>query len=1102
MKVYKSNQVEALLEPLAQSLKQPLANPFAKEQIVVHSAGMERWLTLELAQRMQIAANLEFPYPGRVVQQAFETVLKLEKEQLKAWDTKSLLWAVFAGLDALIHTPEFKALQGYVTQDPKGLKRYQLAVRITRVFDRYGTYRAEQCLSWIRGGGEAGDWQPVLYRWLRKHIGQPSVGELMQRFEDRLVHPKAQLSGLPERITVFGVTTLPPLFVRIFALLSRHIHVQLYLLNPSDSWWADIRNKRQIQRGLFDSPQVAQDALAMEEGHPLLASLGKLGRDFQQVLEEAVYQEPMPELFQDPGQQSLLHAVQSDVLHLRRRGAEHPHHVLGDKDQSIQVHACHGPMRQVQVLQDQLLHLFDTLPGLEPRDVVVQLPDVESWAPMVRAVFDRAEDDPRFIPFKVADRSLKHGNPAAQAMLAILDMVGGRAKCSKVLALLSFECIRTRFGILAQDLDLLTAWCAQAGIRWGWDADHRAAHGQPADPQNTWRFGLQRLLLGVAMRGDETRMWSGILPFDEIEGGIARQLGRFVDFVQSLRETLESFTHSRDLAGWSSALNTGLERMVDLNEDNAWQHLQLREVLLQAAENAQAQGLERSLDLAVIQAHVGAAFDEGKPASGFVGGKLLFCGMVPMRTIPFRVVCILGMDEHAFPRMGQQLGFDWMHIKPRIGDRSAREDDRYLFLESLLSARERLILTYTGLGLRDNKELPPSVVVSELMDTIAETCGKPPVDPLTQEKGDWRDKLLSHHPLQPFSPRSFSQPRFSYASDYLKGAQALLGEKHQLPPFFPQALPSKPARLEISIAELARFWAAPIPTLMRRGLGIRPPGLAAEIQDREPIDLSALELYKIAQPLLGRSLAGETLEQAFESVRAQGILPLGTPGETRYSDLNALVGPLAQAVSDFVVGGAQPPLSICHRLGKQTLTGSLNHIYPWGRVLYQYKRISSAHLVSLWVEHLALQLLEPRKSMVIGRPETGGGIMCLAFRPVDTPEPILEELIQLSELGQRYPLLFFPDTSRTWARKALSAKGPRDLDRAMYPTQRKWRSYNGLFRRETGDGTQQQVARVLGQHTPWDAGLPVALPDGLDFFTLSKRVFGPLLRHMYAERKP
>lgn len=1101
MKVYKSNRVEALLDPLAATLARPLADPFAKEQIVVHSAGMERWLTLELAQRLEIAANLEFPYPGRVVQQAFEAALGMEKEQLKAWDSHALLWAVLAGLDELIDTPTFKALQGYVAHDPKGLKRYQLAVRITRVFDRYGTYRPELCLSWMRGGGEPTDWQPVLYRWLREHIGQPSIAELMQRFEDRLVHPKAQLKGLPERISVFGVTTLPPLFVRIFALLSRHLDVQLFLLNPSDSWWADIRNKRQIQRGLFESPQVAQDALAMEEGHPLLASLGKLGRDFQQVLEEAVYQEPMPELFQDPGQGSLLHAVQSDVLHLQRRGPEHPHHILRDADASIQIHACHGPMRQVQVLQDQLLHLFDTLPGLEPRDVVVQLPDVEGWAPMVRAVFDRAEDDPRFIPFKVADRSLKRGNPAAQALLAILDMVGGRAQCSSVLALLSFESVRERFGILAQDLDLLTEWSAQAGIRWGWDAEHRAAHGQPKDPQNTWRFGLRRLLLGVAMRGDDKRMWSGILPFDEIEGSIARQLGRFVDFVHSLKRSMQSLENPRDLPSWNSALTQVLERMISLDEDNAWQHLQVREILNQASEHADAQGMKREVDLALVQAHLGQAFDESRPASGFIGGKLLFCGMVPMRTIPFRVVCMLGMDEHAFPRMGQQLGFDWMHIKPRVGDRSAREDDRYLFLESLLSARERLILSYTGLGVRDNKELPPSVVVSELLDTIAETCGQAPVDPLTEEAVDWRSKLVQHHPLQPFSPRSFAKPSFSYASDYLKGAQALLEEKHQLPPFFPSALPSTGPRPEITIAELARFWAGPTQSLMRQGLGIRTQNKAIEIQDREPIELSALELYLIAQPLLGRSLAGETLAQAFESVRAQGVLPLGTPGKTRYSELNALLGPLAEAVGGFVEGGAQPPVTLSHKLGEHSLVGSLSDLYPWGRVLYQYKRIRSAHLVSLWVEHLALQLLSPRKSMIVGRPESGGGIMCLAFRPVDQPEAILKDLLHLWELGQRYPLLFFPDTSRTWAHKALSAKGPRDLERAMYPTQRKWRSYNGLFKRESGDGTQEQVARVMGSSQPWDPDLATAKPEGLGFFELASRVCDPMLRHMYAERK-
>lgn len=1096
LKVFRSNQVERLLTPLARSLDTPLSNPLAPEVISVASRGMSRWLGLQLAQHHGIAANLEHPFPGRLVQQAFTQVLEMPEGSLECWDPPRLVWTILAGLGELLEREEFAPLRGYVQDDPKGLKRFQLASRIARVFERYASYRPELLLRWARADDSFDTWQPLLFQWLRARLDTPTLPELMRQFTDRVTHRGGHFPALPERVSVFGVTTLPPMYTQVLALLAGHVDLSLYLLSPSDQWWADIRSKREIQRSLFAQPQLAEEALAMEEGHPLLASLGKLGRDFQAIVEKHPYVEPRPDLFVDPGSDTLLHALQSDMLALERRGRDRPAIVLADADQSVQLHACHSPMRQVQLLQDHLLHLFNTLPALKPRDVVVLLPDVESWAPLIHAVFDRAQEDDRFIPFKVADRSMRKGNGVASATLAILELVGGRAQASAVLDLLSHPEIRQRQGLVSQDLEQLTEWVAASGIRWGWDAAHRQRMGQPADPQNTWAFGLERLLLGVAMPGDGRRMWQGVLPYDEIEGQTTHQLGRFVDFVQKLRVQLAALEHPRSLERWAADIGAMMAALLHRDDDNAWQHLQLLEALQEAVEHSAEHS--EPVDLRVLRLHLESLFGESRPSASFLGGRVLFCGMEPMRTIPFRVVCMLGMDERAFPRHGQQLGFDHLVTEPKLGDRSPREDDRYLFLESTLSARDRLWISYTGLGVRDNKPLPPSVVVSELLDSVLETCTLPPDPALDDDEQErrLRERLVHEHPLQPFSPRNFQPPRFSYARDHLRGAQSLLGSRQAPPPFFDQPLPEQPPLERLSIQELAHFFQGPIPFLLRKGLGLRLQDQAIEIADREPIELDGLALYAIAEPLLGRSLEGETLDQAYPTVRAQGLLPLGSPGDTLYSELHGLVGPLAERVRGYLDGGPLPAINVDQALGGVRLHGRLERMYPAGRVLHQYSRIRSKHMVALWVEHLCMQLVDPQPSYIIGRPERGGGVMTLRFRKVDEPEPLLEELLRLYELGRRYPLLFFPETSLSYVR--ARQKNPNKPP--WYTTKSAFLPYNPFGSGGIGEGHDPYVQKVLGDVLPWEVKDQVALPNDWDFERLANRIGLPLRNHMEGRR--
>jgi exodeoxyribonuclease V gamma subunit len=367
-------------------------------------------------------------------------------------------------------------------------------------------------------------------------------------------------------------------------------------------------------------------------------------------------------------------------------------------------------MREVEVLHDQLVALFEEIPDLEPRDVIVMTPAIDGYAPLVEAVFGESTTRPP-IPYHIADRGPRATDEIVDAFSRLLAIVDGRMTATEVLDLLRIGAIRRRFAIAAEDVELLRTWVGRVGIRWGIDDAHRAALGQPPFHANTWRFGLDRLMLGYAMAGGDRELFGETLPYDDVEGSSAELLGKLAELCETVFGFHASLRDARSLDDWRDDFARLLAAMIASDDHDADQHNEVRNALARIARRAHAAGFVEALPLEAARTLALDELTRTTSARGFLSGGVTFCEMVPMRAIPFRVVCLLGMNGDAFPRVRRPLGFDLVARHPRRGDRSSREDDRYLFLEALLSARDRLLIIYVGQSIRDNAELPPSVVV-------------------------------------------------------------------------------------------------------------------------------------------------------------------------------------------------------------------------------------------------------------------------------------------------------------------------------------------------------------------------------------------------------
>jgi len=984
----------------------------------------------------------------------FERLLGPKPTEALEFSTEDLTWAVMALLPDLVEQEGFESLRAYLLRDPRGRKLLGLSRRIAAALDQYPVYRPDMILGWEEG--RSTDWQAVLHRAVVTSHGGHHVAARARDFLQTLQAEPDRITELPRRISLFGVSTLPPLYVDVLAALGPGVDVHLFLPSASPVAWDRIRR----EHGGPTTPSPAA------EGHPLRATLGRLTDDFERVLLSRAAFDDRPCFGEPPAPDTAIHRLQA-AIHQDLCPGPGDHPPADPDDRSITIHACHSALREVEVLHDQLRHLLEQDPTLSPDDVIVMAPDVESYAPYVEAVFASSGD--ASIPYRISDRRSRGLAPAAEAFLAVLDLARSRVTATEVLDLLAMDTVRRRFGLSVEDLSTIRRWVDEVGIRWGIDADHRQEWGLPPGGANTWRFGLDRLLLGHALTGE--RLFGGALPYDEIEGQASAVLGKLVMFCDLLFGLLRDLTAARPVATWVGDLGVALERLTSGDGEAAQQQQLVRGALAELGRLAARAQFVSEVDLEVVHTWLAAHLDESRSAHGFLGGGVTVCNLLPMRSVPFRVVCLLGMNDGEFPRSDAPSGFDRMADEPRIGDRSPRADDRHQFLEALLVARQHLVVTYVGRGIIDDAELPPSVLVSDLLDALASDLGM--------------TDIVVRHPLQPFSPRYFQgdDRLVSYRVGYFEGARALRAERSEPLPFLSHPLPAEPPE-ELSLDDLSRFLQSPAAWLLQRRLGIRGAFAADALDEREPIQLDALQSYLAAQSMLAHAAGGGTPDDYTEVLHARGVLPHGSPGRCVARDIVDRVSPLSSALQHHQAGEPLPALDVSLHLEGVRLTGRLGELWPAGQLGYSAGRVSSRRLLALWVRHLALSCVArtphyPRTSVLLARGPNDG-VTVRAFAPLDErAEGWLADLVELYASDE--PLPFFPQTSFAYAVGRLGGDGEAA---AMAAARKEW--WPGWSR--DGEGDAPAVRRLFGDRDPLveDGGRP-------GFRELALRVFEPLL---------
>lgn len=940
--VIHANQMEQLRDVLVYWMREHPLGPLEQETILVQSNGMAQWLKHALAadSGLGIAASIQVSLPARFLWQSYRAVLKeSEIADNSPLDKGNLIWRLMRLLPTLLEHPRFVPLQRFLAQDLQQRKLYQLCQRIADIFDQYQVYRADWLEDWANGldridskgevlqleAGSAPDdeqtrlqtlaWQAELWRSLLHDIGTAAVdgsrASVHPRFVQALADCTERPAGLPRRVIVFGISSLPAQTLEALAAMARFSQVILCVHNPCQYYWGDIVADKDLLRSSLARHQRRDgmpQELALEDlhqhAHPLLAAWGKQGRDYIALLQEhdnrASYEtlfaahRQQVDLFHEEAADSLLTQLHSDILNLRplRETTELWPEVNVQQDGSIRFHSAHSPQREVEILHDQLLDCFSKHPDLQPRDVIVMVPDIDRYAPHIQAVFGQFErKDLRHVPFAVSDQGQRGQEPLLIALELLLQLPQLRMTRSHVLTLLDVRALRERFGVREDDLPLLQRWLDGAGVRWGLHAQQRAGFGLPDDlQQNTWSFGLQRMLAGYAM--GQSGALGEIEPYPEVAGLEAAALGPLYLLFQALCGLEQELHAEHTPEDWG----TLLFRLLDDFFVGSGQEEQLLLDQLQKALDSWLQacadsGFVQTLPLEVVREAWLEALDGGRDSQRFLAGAVNFCTLMPMRSIPFKMVCLLGMNDGDYPRIQPPLDFDLMVGSYRPGDRSRREDDRYLMLEALLAARQLLYISWVGRNVQDNSECTPSVLVAQLRDHLAQGWRSSDGRPLDEA-------LTTEHPLQPFSAAYFSGADaafYTYAKEWQVLHEPLAANvvDGRLPP----VQQDEP----LSADALYRFVRRPVQQFFAQRFKVYLQHEVEDTQDDEPFVLDGLENYQLKSELLrvaadGAGDLAASMQAGAARMQRSGELPLLGFGEQL---VEQLVEPLVSQLQQY-----------------------------------------------------------------------------------------------------------------------------------------------------------------------------------------------------------
>lgn len=990
-----SNSLEQLAVQLSRDLHSQQNQVFQPQYIVTQTLGMNNWLKIKIAGNLGIVANCKFLKPNELVNEVYNTLGSMARG---GYSTDSLKWVVFTVLATKEFHDQFRKIANFYANDD--VKRLGLAEKTTDLFDQYQIYRPEMIQEWNenRTGFEGNNgWQKYLWVKAKEILGidMPDKTATGKHIIEALKRPEQQkkiVEQLPH-IHVFGLSIITAYHVHIFYELGKVANVTFHLLNPAPAvYWFEDKSEKQLARWRQKSKVKLTEKDLKSTGNSLLTDWGRVLQDtFSMFFENDDFLNQYNDLeAEEPSPNSLLGKIQNDIFHNSNDRERNPLVEEDVKDGSITINACYTTAREVEVLYNYLVHLLDRKKeSFSARDIVVMVSDIDAYAPYIKAIFNAGTYQ---FPFTIADESFTTSDNLFSALQAVLDINEDSFKAEEVLQLLDSKYIRARF--LLSDAELIRLAVDKANIRFG-------IEGRKEDDTiyASWKNGIRRIMFGICMSGEEEYMTDGYqtYPVDIAEGEDSFELIRFCHFAEVLISTIEERKALRTIAEWAEYTEQLVDRMICQSEDNTEEEYQL---LLQNLEKLYLLNdvVKDKVSFEVFKHSLVNSLAVETRSNAFASGGITFCSLIPMRSIPFKVVALPGLGFDKFPRRETRVSFNLMEQEKRKGDRNVKENDKHLFLETILSAQQYLYISYIGRSSKDNTALPPSVLVDELIDYIQSG--------VKNEDVKVKDTLVTTHPLHGFSAKYFKEGEKFY--DYLTetGVENTKAVPHKI------ASSELLTFDEISIDSFISFFKNPFKAYYNNVLNIRYEQDDVLLQETEVFGLDGLQSWQVKQDLLFTNT--DSLAEYRNKGVATGKLPLKNMADYIITDTEEAVKQVKQLVDNIKGDAIEETLNIELLIDNTWLKGKLNRIYEGKFIFISFSKNESKYLLDAYIRFLiAVASGSPLDLYYISVEKNKVYHVDESSRSQKSASKTLQKLLKIFKQAHEQIFMFYPEFNKS-----------------------------------------------------------------------------------------
>ncbi len=968
IKLYASNNLEYLVAQLGNQLFKPKHNILSPHTIIVQSLGMQRWISLQLAKQYGVFLNCRFPFPENFAEEIYAAAIP-DYQLSPLYTHKALVWLIASLLPKCIDEKPFEEVKQYLVVDGtiSQMRLYQLAQKLAFLYDEYIVYFYKDILEWDKKRSDL--WQVLLWRYIKNAIAVDTKichkAQLLEYTIKAVKDPKnakALKEKLTDEIFVFGITALPEYYIKLLDAISTIVSVHIFQLNPSKEYWFDVSPEKTILRikQKIKKKNIDTD-LHFDVGNPLLASLGKVGQEYISMLLDYNVEEDINNKthYTFDVHNTLLGHIQSDICHCIERGkGEYAKLAIQPDDRSISIHSCHSPLREVEVLRDYIIDILNST-TIVPNDIVVMAPDIDVYVPFIKAVFDEQvlqKEGLPALPYSIADQSYRNTSRFISAFSDLLEVMTGRLEADKICELLDYDEIALRFGIEKHNVIAFHQWVESLNVKWGKDANHRTHYTHTESDAFTWRYAINRLLMGYAVP-QTAGLVDGVIPFDSVEGSGARVLGCCINFLETLLYFFDEAQKPKSLAAWIEYFENLMPAMLDVGS-HPQDYENIQSLFSSLGAIVTDITLNEDMEFMVVKSWVENFLSEQRASSNFLSKGITFCQLLPMRSIPFKVVCLLGMNDGQFPRLDENISFDILRyeiykdkLPPCI--RSRRNDDRYLFLESIISAKEFLFISYQGQSPIDLSIKEPSIVVNELLEYIQRGFY---VQDQTQSI---RDFLVVTHHLYHFHPLYFQGHRnyFSYSKMWYDESRALTGKKRDYRPFVLQPIETKKHNSVITMDEFIEFFNNPARYFITKILGIYLRDSVIDIDSDELLGMGrGLDEYLLNNEIItwriaNRDINDNDIQQFAYIKKKEGSIPDGILGDVIIKKANDEVAFFVDTVKRYCQGEKYIEELVYTSVNNIALYGA-PELYNSTQVFYRYAELKPKDSLKAFLWHI------------------------------------------------------------------------------------------------------------------------------------------------------